>query len=107
MSFLILCGEILHDKVLEKHDSEAIVSITGPRAGAVYLIRVIGTTDSRLAYIDFDDVTLHADNYKFNSEKVYVAGRLRQIHEDEEIFKILKRMESAMERPKWKTYVYQ
>jgi len=106
MSFLILCGEMLHDKVLQKHGSEAIVSIKGTRGGDVYLIRVIGETGS-LVYIDLDRATLHADNYKFNDEKVYVAGRIRQIHKDEEIFKMLERMESAMKTPMWKTYVYQ
>ena len=106
MSFLILCGKMLHDKVLQKHGSEAMVSIKGTDAGDVYLIRVIGKTDS-LDHIDLDRATLYADNYKFKNEKVYVAGRIRQIHKDEEIFKMLKRMESAMERPMWKTYVYQ
>jgi len=107
MSFLILCGEMLHDKVLEKHDSEAMVSIKGARGGDVYLIRVIGETDSRFVYIDLEGATLHADNYKFKNDQVYVPLRIQQIHKDEEIFKMLKRMESAMERPMWKTHVYQ
>ena len=106
MSFLILCGEMLHDEVLQKHGSEAMVSIKGTRGGDVYLIRVIGETGSQ-AYIDLNRATLYAYNYKFKDEKVYVAGRIRQMNEDEEIFKMLKRMESTMERPMWKTYVYQ
>ena len=66
MSFLILCGEMLHDKVLHRqHGSEAMVSIKGTRGGDVYLIRVIGETGSQ-AYIDLNRATLYADNFKFN-----------------------------------------